>query len=82
MFIVSAHSRFAPIDIEKAAIRIARACRMTSPIKKTRMIGGKSADHRFATDLQRPRHFPIFNDPHDQSFGVTPAAIAGVTRRL
>src|SRR6516162_4919158 len=29
MFIVSAHSRFAPIDIEKARIRIARACRMT-----------------------------------------------------
>jgi class 3 adenylate cyclase len=45
---VQAHSRFAPIDIEKAAISIARACRMTSPIKKTRMIGGKSADHRFA----------------------------------
>ena len=32
MFIVSAHSRFAPIDIEKARIRIARACRMTSPV--------------------------------------------------
>src|SRR5215469_3270800 len=36
MFIVSAHSRFAPIDIEKARIRIARACRMTSPIKTMR----------------------------------------------
>ena len=34
MFIVSAHSRFAPIDIQKARIRIARACRMTSPIKE------------------------------------------------
>src|SRR6516162_5109710 len=29
MFIVSAHRRFAPIDTEKARIRIARACRMT-----------------------------------------------------
>ena len=27
-----------------------------------RMIGGKSADHRFATDLQRPRRLPILND--------------------
>jgi hypothetical protein len=28
------------------------------------MIGGKSADHRFATDLNRPpRGFPILNDP-------------------
>jgi len=33
MFIVSAHSRFAPIDIEKARIRIAGACRMTSSHK-------------------------------------------------
>jgi hypothetical protein len=26
------------------------------------MSGGKSADHRFATDLQRPRRLPILND--------------------
>jgi len=41
MFIVSARSRFAPIDIEKAAIRITRACRMTSSHKAMRMIDGK-----------------------------------------
>jgi hypothetical protein len=34
MFIVSAHSRFAPIDIEKARIRIAKACRTTFPHKE------------------------------------------------
>src|SRR5580700_11350053 len=63
MFIVSAHSRFTPIDTEKARIRIAIACRMTFP-KKMRMIGGKVSRPSFATDLQRPRHFPILNDTH------------------
>src|ERR1700758_1452991 len=34
MFIVSAHRGFAPIDIEKTRIRIARTCRMISPNKE------------------------------------------------
>jgi hypothetical protein len=52
MFIVSAHRRFAPIDIEKARIRIARACRMT-PHKEPEAAPGVTSKMRTLANYAR-----------------------------
>ena len=56
------------------------------PIKKMRMIGGKSADHRFATDLNRPpRGSTIFTfaqlPERNREFGRFDCVLRALARR-